>query len=100
MGGEGTRLGRKVSELSRPPLRPHPSLSPECPGPGLPWGPSPPTPSAAPGAGLELPSLPAQGHLPWTPRVPLSPAHLGADVLIGGRADEGEADEEDVLGTE
>lgn len=34
------------------------------------------------------------------PRALLCPAHLGSDILIGGGADEGEADEEDVLGTE
>lgn len=45
------------------------------------------------------PSLP-QGHLPQAPKVPLCAAHLGPDVLIGGRANKGEADEEDVLGTE
>lgn len=44
-------------------------------------------------------SLP-QGHLPQAPKVPLCAAHLGPDVLIGGRANEGEADEEDVLETE
>lgn len=59
--------------------------------------------------GPSFPPTLSQGHLspgPWAPQVPrapqarLCPAHLGADVLIGGWADEGEADEEDVLGTE
>lgn len=55
-----------------------------------------------PRADLKLPvpgSLLPQGHLPDAPGA-LSPAHLGPNVLIGGWAHEGEADEENILETQ
>ena len=55
-----------------------------------------------PEAGQSLQSLPAMlpssGSPALTPKVPLRPTHLGPDILIGGWADKGEADEEDILG--
>lgn len=60
---------------------------------------------SAPGRGSKLPVPPSLLPLPRVtcsparPRL-LCPAHLGADVLIGSWADEREADEEDILGTE
>ena len=44
--------------------------------------------------------LPSSGSPALTPKVLLHPTHLGPDVLIGGWADKGEADEEDVLGNQ
>lgn len=104
-GGRGYRGQRMKLTLPTPSGTPSKSHPQSPPSPGWHWDPLNPYPLLPQGQGsrcrsllpfLRVTCLPA----PRTPQALLSPAHLGADILIGSWTDEGEADEEDVLGTE